>query len=666
MDKNLTEHILITVLLPVYNSEKYLKEAIDSILAQTYHHFEFLIINDGSTDKSLEIIQTYSDKRIVLINNDGNKGLIYTLNKGIDLAKGTYIARMDNDDIAMPDRFQIQLDYFNNFPDASVICSLVLGISENGKPSKNWDVDWNTQTEEQIKNSLSKENCIAHPSVLIKTDVAKKYKYNVSQKGSEDWDLWMRLASDNHRIIKTKEPLLKYRYLSTGITLTDKKKQPVEIKVLKVKAKFLFQQLLKFKVSIFEVTTFYSILRTIGRHIKLNVLQEPLRSFKRIITINPLKVYQQYRSLKRFCETANQIDIFFFFPYCHIGGAEKVHANIVEVFKDKKVAVFFTGISKQNGFLYLFKKLAPSFNVGFCLNHPFYSNRSNKLIVDLINAQKSTTIFGCNNMFFYNAILKLKNNVRIFDLMHDFRFEGEENVTHQFSQQFFRCQKRIFISSKAIEQTKLFYDSIAAPPEEYNKLELITNYVNIPEIIPQKDYYSNMRVLYVGRDTEEKRAFLFAKVAERCKKSIKSMEFVAIGELEKVIPLQYQNYVILTGSLGEYDKLVEYYKTFHVIVITSAREGFPMVIMEGMANGMTPISTPVGDVPKHIDLQNGFVTNNLMDTEKVVEEMVNYLLELNSNRELLKQKSINSFAYAKKYFSKQLFYDSYERIIAID
>ena len=94
----------VSVLLPVYNAEKYLQEAIDSILRQTFTDFELLLINDGSTDGSEEVIRQYHDDRIVYIKNDGNKGLIYTLNRGIEAAKGTYIARMDADDVSLPER----------------------------------------------------------------------------------------------------------------------------------------------------------------------------------------------------------------------------------------------------------------------------------------------------------------------------------------------------------------------------------------------------------------------------------------------------------------------------------------------------------------------------------------------------------------------------------
>ena len=111
----------LTVLMPVYNAEKYLKPALESILNQTYKDFEFLIIDDGSTDKSLEIIKSYNDSRIRLIGHEQNQKLIATLNEGIKLAQGEYIARMDADDISAPERLQKQMEFLEKHPATVVL-----------------------------------------------------------------------------------------------------------------------------------------------------------------------------------------------------------------------------------------------------------------------------------------------------------------------------------------------------------------------------------------------------------------------------------------------------------------------------------------------------------------------------------------------------------------
>jgi len=128
---------LVTVLMPVYNGEKYLNEAIDSILNQTYTNFEFLIINDGSTDRSVEIIKGYNDSRIKLIHNKKNMGLVYTLNRGLALALGKYIVRMDADDISLPNRFKLQLDFMEINTEVA-LCSgnaMSIVVVDMGKPN---------------------------------------------------------------------------------------------------------------------------------------------------------------------------------------------------------------------------------------------------------------------------------------------------------------------------------------------------------------------------------------------------------------------------------------------------------------------------------------------------------------------------------------------------
>ena len=114
---------LISVLMPVYNSEKYVAEAIESILCQTYKDFEFIIINDASTDSSLKIIAKYAkqDKRIKLINNKKNVKISASLNKGLSIAKGKYIARMDSDDISLPSRFELQTKFLADNPAVGIV-----------------------------------------------------------------------------------------------------------------------------------------------------------------------------------------------------------------------------------------------------------------------------------------------------------------------------------------------------------------------------------------------------------------------------------------------------------------------------------------------------------------------------------------------------------------
>ncbi|GAA4333743.1 glycosyltransferase [Flaviaesturariibacter amylovorans] len=212
----------VTILLPVYNAERFLKEAVDSLLAQTFTDFELLALNDGSTDGSEAILKSYNDPRLRIVPNERNRGLIYTLNKGIDMAFGRYIARMDSDDVCRPGRLAAQVAYLDAHPGVAVVATTLDMINESGAPLPPWPDDRAYTTPEHIRECLLRTNCIAHPSVMARAEVLKQYKYQEDQKEAEDYDLWLRLVADGKLVAKIDEPLLRYRYLDTGLTRKDR------------------------------------------------------------------------------------------------------------------------------------------------------------------------------------------------------------------------------------------------------------------------------------------------------------------------------------------------------------------------------------------------------------------------------------------------------------
>jgi glycosyltransferase involved in cell wall biosynthesis len=207
---------LISVLLPVYNAEKYLNEAINSILFQTFTNFELIIINDGSSDRSEEIIFSFSDDRINYIKNETNLGLIETLNKGISLSKGKYLARMDNDDISMPERLEKQVAFMESNPEVGVLGTSFYNINKFGEiesktifPVSHSLLCW----------SLCFFSPIAHPTVMFRRDVVINANgYNLEMLHCEDYDLWHRL-SNKTRLANLPELLFKLRKHETNSSL---------------------------------------------------------------------------------------------------------------------------------------------------------------------------------------------------------------------------------------------------------------------------------------------------------------------------------------------------------------------------------------------------------------------------------------------------------------
>jgi glycosyltransferase involved in cell wall biosynthesis len=199
----------VSVILPVYDGEKYLAQAIDSILAQTFQNFEFLIIDDGSTDRSLEIIEGYArrDTRIQ-VTSRANRGLIATLNEGIALARGEYVARMDADDVALPERLQRQVEFLAAHPRCVLVGASFVYIDSSGNEGRAHHCFINDLT---IRHALPVEGCVLHPVAMFRRSaVVGVGGYKADYVAAEEYDLWHRLAHVGE-LTNLPEPLLYYR-----------------------------------------------------------------------------------------------------------------------------------------------------------------------------------------------------------------------------------------------------------------------------------------------------------------------------------------------------------------------------------------------------------------------------------------------------------------------
>jgi len=213
--------------MAVYNGEKYLCEAIDSILNQTFKNFEFLIINDGSTDGTAEILQSYHDPRIKIINNEKNMGLAKSLNKGLKIAKGKYIARMDADDISLQERLEKQLAIIEKNKNVGMVASWIHIIDENNNYVRDWHADREDNSPEEIYYTLFFKNCIAHSSVLFNKELILKIGgYDESFKKSQDYELWIRLSKIT-KIIKIKDVLVIRKEHSVNISFDVKNQHKI-------------------------------------------------------------------------------------------------------------------------------------------------------------------------------------------------------------------------------------------------------------------------------------------------------------------------------------------------------------------------------------------------------------------------------------------------------
>lgn len=198
---------MVSVLMPAYNSEKFIAQAIQSILDQTYSNFELCIINDGSTDNTAAVIEQFNDPRIIKINHSKNRGLVETRNALIELARGQYIAYLDNDDIAFPDRLEKQVAFLE--AGRADLCSGAYETynEETGERGKSKE----RYTDADIKALISVYCPLCNPAVMGRAEVFKKFRYKTGNDHAEDYSMWQEIALAGYRLANLKDKLITYR-----------------------------------------------------------------------------------------------------------------------------------------------------------------------------------------------------------------------------------------------------------------------------------------------------------------------------------------------------------------------------------------------------------------------------------------------------------------------
>lgn len=230
--------------MPVYNAVDFVGEAIQSVIDQTYRNYKFIIIDDCSTDGSQTVIKNYikKDKRIIFLKNNTNVGVVKSLNLGLRLADGGFIARIDADDIWLPNKLEKQIRRMMVEPTLGLLGTAKMLIDEKGEPiTKKNELKFFNNTE--IRRNILKHNLFCHSSVIYRSEVIKKIGYyNEEFHNTEDYEFWIRIIS-KYDVEILKEPLVYYRIYPGMISLMRRKEQ---IKYV-IKAKFVGFKLIGFK-----------------------------------------------------------------------------------------------------------------------------------------------------------------------------------------------------------------------------------------------------------------------------------------------------------------------------------------------------------------------------------------------------------------------------------
>ncbi len=284
--------------------------------------------------------------------------------------------------------------------------------------------------------------------------------------------------------------------------------------------------------------------------------------------------------------------IIFFFPHYSFGGGERVHADILKIFKDQNPTCFITLPSKndllKNEF-YTYAKVIELFPYLITKYNRYFA----KLLAKKINQISNPIIFSSNNKFFYDLIPYLKTEVKLIDLTHTFHYEETEPFEKYSLKVANRLSKRIVLGQKTKSEFEKLYQENHIDRELINRIEIIPNKVDVPESL-NKTYNKNLKILFVSRNSFEKRPEFFVEIAKRCLMQNKPYEFTLVGDFSKsdFFPKNIQ----VLGTIKEREVMHQLYSTHDILLITSAREGLPLVMLESMAFGMVPICTAVGEI----------------------------------------------------------------------
>ena len=354
-----------------------------------------------------------------------------------------------------------------------------------------------------------------------------------------------------------------------------------------------------------------------------------------------------------------QRNIFLFFPSSDLGGSIKVNADITECIKDKEPVIIFSKKPKNNQFRNLFEIEGVRIidlhkYIDYKIYH-FVNFFFRGVLAAWINKSERPVIFGGESLFFYKMLPHVKKSAKKIELCH-------LNTWINYSLAFAKyIDLRIFSTPKIKRDVEDIYNRNHLPRSYFDKLVFIDNKVDIPSLKETEN--DILQVLYVGRGAPQKRVHLIAEIARQMHQAGERIQFSFVGDVENLIPADVRKYVALYGNVGNVKELHEIYMNSDVLILTSAYEGLPIVIMDMMARGKIVISTAVDGIPDYIThMENGLLITEKEET-KIIQQGAVLLKLLITNPELKREMGRKSYHYAVKHFSGETFCQSYRKIL---
>ena len=357
-------------------------------------------------------------------------------------------------------------------------------------------------------------------------------------------------------------------------------------------------------------------------------------------------------------------DLFCFFSKYELGGAEKVHADIIQCFPDKKIMIFFTRRSGNEKMLHLFamKNVEIRDISGKTDNKWRYWDNLvwRGICAYYINHQPvKPVVFSGQCNFGYKVFPHIRKDILKAELIH----VAEKKFSWITFPYIGVMDKRVMISATIIGRAKEFYRQIGVPDTYAGRIYKIINKTDIPDTLPVREYREPVKIFYAGRGGYPKRIYLIAEIARQCHRLELPVKFYFAGNFEDELPGDIRPYTVYLGQKEGGREMMALHQEMDVLLMTSASEAFPMVIMEAMANGVVVITTAVGGIPEHITHgENGFLIK-AEEEKEIIRQGIEQIRSLCNDTTLLRTISRNGRTYAEQNFSTAVFCQAYTKLL---
>jgi glycosyltransferase involved in cell wall biosynthesis len=393
-----------------------------------------------------------------------------------------------------------------------------------------------------------------------------------------------------------------------------------------------------------------------------------LKRYLEQVVMFPFVLYGRWLGLKR--PLPDTYDIFFFFPSYGIGGAERVNAEIVKSFPDKRIIIFFTKKSSNDGMRHFFERSNVTLKEisSWTDNKLRYWNSFiyRGICSAYINRQKNKPVVfigQCN--FGYKLTPHIRRDIKIYELIHML----DKKFTWVWAPFIRFITARVVLAGHFKKVFTAYYAAIGIPAKYAERLVVIQNCLEkIPDAYNKHDFELPLKIYYAGRGGPQKRVWLIVRIIEACREKNLPVIFKLAGSFRGELPRDIiEDGKTYVGEIKGGEEMYVFHNQNDVLLMTSAWEGFPIAIMEAMAYGSVILTTGVGAIPEYIkDSINGFLINDDDNEDVIVQETVEKINYMCNNPDKLKGIALTAYQFVSNNFSEKTFRENYRRLLLSD